>query len=198
MAMGHSLLRISIRRCQHAHIDVLLGAPSKPAEFALFEHSQQLGLGADRHLAELIQQQRSAGGQFEAPGAPLHRSGKRAFFVPENLAFNQGFREWPPQLTARNGRLLRGLRSCSVRATISLPVPLSPVISTETFDGAICSISPKISRIALELPTIEPRMPVLRSCLRVTSSSISVARCRVAFARIVRSRVASTGFCRKS
>ena len=47
-----------------------------------------------------------------------------------------------------------------MRATISLPVPLSPVMSTETFDGAICSISAKISRIAFELPTIEPRMPV--------------------------------------
>ena len=32
------------------------------------------------------------------------------------------------QLTATKGRALRGLRSCSVRATSSLPVPLSPVI----------------------------------------------------------------------
>jgi len=43
-------------------------------------------------------------------------------------------------------------RSCSVRATSSLPVPLSPVMSTDTLEGAICSMSVKISRICGELP----------------------------------------------
>ena len=56
----------------------------------------------------------------------------------------------------------------------------------------------RLQHVAFELPTIDPKMPVFRNCLRVTSSSISVARCRVAFDKIVRSRVASTGFCRKS
>ncbi len=50
--------------------------------------------------------------------------------------------EIAPQLTARKGALRRRLRSCSVRATTSLPVPLSPVMSTVTavpLTRAICS-----------------------------------------------------------
>ena len=47
-----------------------------------------------------------------------------------------------PQLTARNGRVRRRLRSWMVRATSSLPVPLSPVMNTVTAvpaTRAICS-----------------------------------------------------------
>ena len=52
------------------------------------------------------------------------------------------FGEIAPQLTARNGCLRRRLSSCTVRATSSLPVPLSPVMSTVTAVPAtreICS-----------------------------------------------------------
>src|SRR5687767_7835091 len=42
------------------------------------------------------------------------------------------FGEMAPQLTARNGRARRRLKSCTVRATSSLPVPLSPVTNTVT------------------------------------------------------------------
>jgi hypothetical protein len=44
------------------------------------------------------------------------------------------------QLTATNGPFARGERSCSVRATSSLPVPLSPLISTAAGVGAATSI----------------------------------------------------------
>ena len=44
------------------------------------------------------------------------------------------------QLTATNGPLARGESSCSVRATSSLPVPLSPLISTAAGVGAATSI----------------------------------------------------------
>ena len=39
------------------------------------------------------------------------------------------------QLMAMNGPCRRGLRACTVRATSSLPVPLSPVISTQALLG---------------------------------------------------------------
>ncbi len=42
------------------------------------------------------------------------------------------FGEIAPQLTARKGRPRRRLRSCTVRATSSLPLPLSPVTRTVT------------------------------------------------------------------
>ena len=40
------------------------------------------------------------------------------------------------QLSARNGLSLRGERLWMARATISLPVPLSPEITTLAVDGA--------------------------------------------------------------
>ena len=53
-------------------------------------------------------------------------------------------------------------------------------------------------RMARELPTMEPSTPLSRRRRRAISSSISVSRWRVALARMVRRRVASTGFCKKS
>ena len=157
MPMRHRILRIAIRRGQHAHIHVLLGARSQPAQFPLFQHAQQLGLRADRHLAQFIQQQRSALSASSKHPARRSTAPVNAPFSCPKISLSISVSGIAAQFTARNGRPLRGLRSCSVRATISLPVPLSPVIRTETFDGAICSISAKISRIAFELPTIVPK-----------------------------------------
>ena len=58
----------------------------------VFQHTQQLGLRGDRHLANLVQQQRSFLRQFETTRPTLHRAGESTFFVPEDFAFNQGFR----------------------------------------------------------------------------------------------------------
>ena len=85
-----------------------------------------------------------------------------------------------------------------VRATSSLPVPLSPVISTEAVLGATSSIRWKISCILREEPTSEPSSPLSRSWRRVASSSRSVPRWRAAFCRMLRSRVGFTGFSMKS
>src|ERR1700744_1868328 len=70
------------------------------------------------------------------------------------------------QLTGTKGFGLRGLSSCRVRATTSFPVPLSPVMSTDTLLGATRSMSAKMSCIFLEEPTSEPRTPFSRSLRR--------------------------------
>ena len=80
-----------------------------------------------------------------------------------------------------------------VRATISLPVPLAPVMSTEAVLGATISIRRKISCIFLEAPTRLPRDPESRSLRRVTSSSVRAPRRLEAFCRIVRRRLVSIG-----
>ena len=58
------------------------------------------------------------------------------------------------QLTSTKGRSARRLSSCSRWATSSLPVPLSPVISTRASEGATFSISCFICSIPTEVPTI--------------------------------------------
>ena len=101
-------------------------------------------------------------------GTPCRRDASsnapwRAATAPVNAPFS-----WPnsslsisvpataPQSTTMNGAPLRGDSWCSVRAIMSLPVPVSPSISTVASVGAIRSIRPKISRIAGDLPTISP------------------------------------------
>src|ERR1035438_4194274 len=64
------------------------------------------------------------------------------------------------QLMATNGPCRRGLSACSVRATISLPVPLSPVISTHALLGPACCSSAKISCIRGAVPTMSPSDPL--------------------------------------
>ena len=85
-----------------------------------------------------------------------------------------------------------------LRATNSLPVPLSPVINTEAVEGATISTRRKISCMRLEEPTMAPRKPVSRSLRRVASSSISVPRWRAALAKMFFRRAGSTGFWMKS
>ncbi len=53
--------------------------------------------------------------------------GKRALLVPEKLGLHQ-LRGTAAQFCEINGPFFRGLFSCSVRATSSLPVPVSPRI----------------------------------------------------------------------
>ena len=71
MALGDRVLRLFIGRSQHAHIDRGFALAAQAAQLAVFEHAQQLRLRADRHLADFVEQQRAAFGQFEAADAAL-------------------------------------------------------------------------------------------------------------------------------
>ena len=97
------------------------------------------------------------------------------------------------QLMGTNGLPRRGLSSCTVRATSSLPVPLAPVINTDAVLGATISMSRKISCIFLEGPTRLPREPASRSLRRITSSSTRFPSRVEAFCKMVRSRSVSMG-----
>ena len=56
------------------------------------------------------------------------------------------------RFTATMGRLLRALSACRVRATSSLPVPVSPVMSTVASVGAAAAMSLRTARILSPLP----------------------------------------------
>ena len=94
VAFGNGVRGVAVGGGQHAHVHVLLGARAQAAQLALLKNAQQLGLGADGHFADLVQQQRAAGGQLEAAGAPLGRAGEGALFVAEDLAFDERSQEW--------------------------------------------------------------------------------------------------------
>ena len=102
-ASRHGLVGNLIRGREHADIDRSLHFASQAAQFAILQNAQQLGLRSDRHLADLIEQERSAFGQLKAACPPFQRARECAFLVAEDLALHQGFGdggavdgdEWP-------------------------------------------------------------------------------------------------------
>ena len=105
--------------------------PADRAHLALLQHAQQLHLERRRQLADLVEEQRAAVGRPEEAGLALVvGAGEGALLVAEQLALEQRL----GQRAAVDGderRAWRAARSSwSARATSSLPVPLSPVIST--------------------------------------------------------------------
>ncbi len=64
-------------------------APAHAGELALLQHAQQAGLGLWRHVADLVEEQRAAGGLLEAALAAVHGAGEGAALVTEQLALDQ-------------------------------------------------------------------------------------------------------------
>ena len=60
-----------------------------PLEAPVLEHAQQLGLHAERHLADLIEEQRTPLGQLEPPFLLAVGAGERPALVTEELALQQ-------------------------------------------------------------------------------------------------------------
>ena len=106
------------------------------------------------------------------------------------------------QFTSTNGAPARGLFAWSHRATSSLPVPFSPVISTRASHGATLSMSCRTCSILGEKPMIRSACTGCARRLRCAEEGAvgddscaggSNTRCRVC-----NSRFMSTGLVRKS
>ena len=102
---------------------------------AVLDGPQELDLKCRRNVADLVQEHRPAVGQLEQAFSVLARPGERPRRWPKSSPSTR------PGLSAarqigRNGPLRRPLWRWMARATSSLPVPLSPVISTGTSVGA--------------------------------------------------------------
>ena len=81
-------------------------------------------------VGDLVQEQRAALGQLEPAELALIRAGERPLLVAEQLGLDAASRRSPRGFTATNGWSRRGPWWWMARAISSLPVPLSPVIST--------------------------------------------------------------------
>ena len=103
---------------------------------ALLERAQELGLQRERHLADLVEEERAAVGLLEEARRALLGVGERAAHVAEQLALEQRLGHRRAVDARRTGRSRRRLRAWSARATTSLPVPLSPVMSTGRSESA--------------------------------------------------------------
>ena len=120
--------------------------PPTPEERSRLEHPQQLDLAVGRHLPDLVEEQRAAVGQLDQPGLGA-RAGERAPLVAEQLALEQPLGQRAAVDARRTAARRAAIRSWMARATSSLPVPLSPRMSTAASVGATRSIRRSISCI---------------------------------------------------
>ena len=95
----YEVLEILVGRCNDAHVDRNLLATANAFNDLVLEEAQQLGLQRQRHVADLIQEQRAAIGVFDLAGRGLHGAGKCALLVAEEFGFQQ---------LLRNGRAVDG------------------------------------------------------------------------------------------
>jgi hypothetical protein len=128
--LGGPVAQVAVGRRDHAHIDAPGHRAADALELALLQHAQQLGLQGRRDLADLVEQQRAAVGQLEAALAHPVGAGERALLVAEQLALEQGRRTGRRSSRTASAARRAGGRAWIARAISSLPVPLSPVIST--------------------------------------------------------------------
>src|ERR1019366_7792360 len=62
-------------------------------QFFLLQEAEQLGLEAQRHLADFVEEQRASLRRLDSSRVGLHGSGKRAPCVSEQFGFEQGLRD---------------------------------------------------------------------------------------------------------
>ncbi len=136
--------------------DVDLAGPlaADAADLALLQHAQQLALHAGRHLADLVEEQRAAVGDLEQAARVVLGAGEGAARVAEQRRFEQRLRDRGAVFADERLRPLRGPLKWRARATSSLPVPLSPWITT----GSVVSVIRSISRNSSSMRGVRPMM----------------------------------------
>ena len=67
--------------------------PPEPLDGPVLQHPQQLDLHRQRHVVDVVEEDRAAVGELEAAGPILDRAGERAALVAEQLRLDQRFRK---------------------------------------------------------------------------------------------------------
>ena len=88
-ARRHRILEPAVGGRERPDVDMLAPLGADALDLAALEHPQQLGLGLELQVADLVEEQRAAVGQLEAPDAPIGGAGERAALVAEHLALDQ-------------------------------------------------------------------------------------------------------------
>jgi hypothetical protein len=151
--LGNELAQVAVRRGDDAHVGLERRAPADGHVLALLQHPQQPGLGLHRHVADLVEKQGSALGLLEAAGKALGGAGKGTLFVAEQLRFDEFARDGG-HVDGDERPFRRRPKSCSARATSSLPVPDSPLIITVRSVWVSRAMMRKMSCMAGERPMI--------------------------------------------
>src|SRR5205823_4966753 len=88
-ALFDRLLQVPVRRSDDAHVNSYGARAADALELALLKDAQQLRLHRRRHLADLVEEERAAVGDFELALLLSERAGERAALVAEQFGFEQ-------------------------------------------------------------------------------------------------------------
>ena len=120
-----------------ADVDGQRAGLAERRDFARLEEAEQLRLEVEAELADFVEEEGAVAGGADQAELVAVGAGEGAAAVAEQLAFEQVAGDGGA--VERDERLLpaRSEKSWMARARISLPVPLSPVISTLTLVRAM-------------------------------------------------------------
>ena len=136
LALVHHLLQVAVGGRDHPHVHFLGPRRAHRPHFALLQKAQQLELEVQFDIADFVQEYGAAIGRFENAHAVAVRPGVGAADRRRTTRFRAAKARCEPQSTGTNGCCARGLKRWTMRATSSLPVPVSPSMSTVASVGA--------------------------------------------------------------
>src|SRR2546427_744980 len=90
-ALADEAGEVAVRGGDHPHVDPERVLASDPLERLLLERAQDLRLGLEAHVPDLVQEERAAVGHLELPAAARQRPGERALLMAEQLGLDQLF-----------------------------------------------------------------------------------------------------------
>src|SRR5262249_34654348 len=93
LALGDRPRQVSIRCGDHPDICFDRPRAAESQELPLLQHAEAFRLRKERHLADFVEEQRTAARDFELAGLRVVSTGERAALVPEELRLEQLFRE---------------------------------------------------------------------------------------------------------
>ena len=93
LPLANEVFEVLVRRCDdtHIHLDGLYATDS--GELSFLQDAQQLGLRHGAEVADLVEEERAGIGEFELPDSTGRGIRKRAFFMAEQLTFDERFRK---------------------------------------------------------------------------------------------------------
>ena len=112
-----------------AHIDDRGSRFADRCDFAGFEEAEQLRLQLEAEFADFVEEEGAVAGAADDAGVVAVGAGEGAAPMAEQMALERS-RGMAAQLKGTNGLAARSEYLCTARASTSLPVPLSPVMST--------------------------------------------------------------------
>jgi len=145
-----------MRGREDANIERLWLRAADWQQFPVFQHAQQFDLYRQWNVSQFVEEDGAAVGQRQQARSCLRRAGERAARVAEQLALDQVGIEGG-DVDGQEGTIAASAVAMDGAGNEFLPVPLSPVMRTQTSRGAARAMRLKTFCIAGLRPTISSR-----------------------------------------